>query len=343
MTEKVRNVLRWTLSAAAVLFVFAAFYSAKETKKPVTATAFHLNTVVTITIYDGSGEEIVQEALKLCGSYEKIFSRTLPESELYKLNHGMLPQEDGWITLSEPLAELIAEGLRYSRLSEGAFDITIAPISSLWDFTSGEKTVPEDAELQKAAQLVGYEDITLDGNRIRFEKEGMQLELGAIAKGYIADRIREFLVSKGVKSAIIDLGGNVLCIGRKPDKAPFRIGVQKPFAARNETAGTVKISDCSVVSSGIYERYFEKDGKFYHHILDPDNGYPYDNGLVSVTIVSERSVDGDGLSTSCFALGLTKGLELINELPETEAVFITEDGTLHFSDGFREKLDFTEM
>lgn len=157
------------------------------------------------------------------------------------------------------------------------------------------------------------------------------------------DKMKELLVSKGVKSATINLGGNVLCIGKKTDNTPFRIGIQKPFADRSETIAILDIEDKSVVSSGIYERYFEKDGTFYHHILNPDTGYPYDNHLVSVTIISDQSMDGDGLSTSCFALGLEKGMELINSLPDVHAVFITDDYQLHYSDHFQEDLKVTYM
>lgn len=338
MTQNRKNSLLGVIAVILIFSIFAVLYSGGRQKEPISATAFKLNTVVKVTIYDSQNEKILQEAINLCDTYENIFSRTKPESELYRLNHGMLPEEDGWITLSEPLAELIAEGLKYAKLSEGAFDISIAPLSSLWDFTSGEKIIPEEQELQSVRELVNYEDISLDGNRIRFEKEGMQLELGAIAKGYIADRLKEFLVSKGVKSAVIDLGGNVLCVGRKPDQEPFRIGVQKPFATRNQTIGTAEIVDGSIVSSGIYERYFEKDGVLYHHILNPRDGYPYNNGLVSVTIFSQKSVDGDALSTSCFALGLEKGMELIDQLPDVQAVFITEDGELHYSENFEDEI-----
>ena len=176
----------------------------------------------------------------------------------------------------------------------------------------------------------------VDGCTVTLTDPEAAIDLGGIAKGYIADRIKDYLVSQGVKSAIIDLGGNILCVGKRPDGEPFRIGIQRPFADRSETAAIVEIDGKSVVSSGIYERYFEKDGVLYHHILNPDTGYPYDNGLVSVTIISDESVDGDGLSTSCFALGLEKGMELIDSLPDVYAVFITEDGQLHFSEGFED-------
>lgn len=337
-TEKKRNLWIGILFVV-VLSVFIVCYGKmQKPEEPITATAFKLNTVVKVTIYDSQDEKILQDALALCDKYEKIFSRTRTDSEIYLLNDGKLPQEDGYYILSEECAELIGKGLYYSELSGGAFDITIEPLSSLWDFTTGEKQIPDPQTLVEAQKHVGYEKIELKGNKIRFQEDGMGLELGAIAKGYIADKIKEFLISEGIESAVIDLGGNVLCIGTRPDGEAFRVGIQKPFADRNETVATAGIRDRSVVSSGIYERYFEKDGKLYHHILNPKSGYPYENGLTAVTILSDESVDGDGLSTVCFALGLEKGLELINSLPDTQAVFITEDGELHYSEHFEEEV-----
>ncbi len=337
-TEKKRNLWIGILFVV-VLSVFIVCYGKmQKPEEPITATAFKLNTVVKVTIYDSQDEKILQDALALCDKYEKIFSRTRTDSEIYLLNEGKLPQEDGYYILSEECEELIGKGLYYSELSGGAFDITIEPLSSLWDFTSGEKQIPDPQTLVEAQKHVGYEKVELKGNKIRFQEDGMGLELGAIAKGYIADKIKEFLISEGIESAVIDLGGNVLCIGARPDGEAFRVGIQKPFADRNETVATAGIRDRSVVSSGIYERYFEKDGKLYHHILNPKSGYPYENGLTAVTILSDESVDGDGLSTVCFALGLEKGLELINSLPDTQAVFITEDGELHYSEHFEEEV-----
>lgn len=324
----------------AVLLVFAWLYQKKtfspDDAEPVTAQGFKLNTIVTVTLYDSDDEDLAQEALDLCDKYEKLFSRTLSSSELYQLNERSLPSSDGWYTLSQETADLIETGLSYSSLSQGAFDLTIEPVSSLWNFTSEEKVVPDKSAVEAALPLVDYTKVTLNGNHIRFDSPDMGLDLGAVAKGYIADRIKDFLVEKGIKSGIINLGGNVLCIGGRTDGTPFKIGIQKPFADRSETLCTVDISDKSVVSSGIYERCFELDGQFYHHILDPSTGYPYDNGLVSVTIISDKSVDGDGLSTTCFALGLEKGLELINSLENVEAIFITENYQIHYSDDFQD-------
>ena len=154
--------------------------------------------------------------------------------------------------------------------------------------------------------------------------------------------MKDLLVKKGVNSAIINLGGNVLCIGSKPDGTPFKVGIQKPFADRNETEAVMDITGKSVVSSGIYERCFKQGGKLYHHILNPQTGYPYDNGLISVTIISDQSVDGDTLSTTCFALGLEDGLKFA-EKKGVQAVFITEDYKLHYTDGFQDEINVTDV
>lgn len=335
MKQKIKQFLPVCVLLVMVLCIFALYYKQPPRQtEPISGTGFKLNTVVTIKIYDSTDQSLIDEALALCDRYEDIFSRTAAASELYKLNEGTLPAGNGGYTVSDDLAELITIGLEYGEASEGGFDIAIEPVTSLWDFTSAEKVIPEPDALAAALPLVNYQDVTLNGNTVEFQAEGMGLDLGAIAKGYIADRIKDFLVSKGVKSAIIDLGGNILCIGNKPDGTPFSIGIRKPFADRSEIVGSVNISDQSVVSSGIYERFFEQDGEFYHHILNPATGYPYENSLVSVTIISDQSVDGDALSTTCFALGLEKGMELINSLPDTEAVFITNDYELHYSDHF---------
>lgn len=337
MTDKKQRMISCALVLVMIL-VFAVIYRqnlpTNPQAEPITGTAFKLNTVVVVTIYDSTDQTLIDDAIALCDKYEATFSRTMDSSELYKLNHGTLQETSDGYQVSPGMAELIAESLEYARLSDGGFDPAIEPLSSQWDFTSEEKKIPDKEAIEVALPLVHYEDVTLNGNFVRFEKEGMGLDLGAIAKGYIADRMKDFLLSKGVKSATINLGGNVLCIGNKPDGTPFRIGIQKPFANRSETITAVNISDKSVVSSGIYERFFEKDGNFYHHILDPRTGYPYDNNIVAVTIISDKSVDGDGLSTSCFALGLEKGMELINSLPDVHAVFITKDDELHYSKDF---------
>ena len=312
----------------------------------ITKTLIKLNTVVTIDIYDKQEQSLLDGAMELCDYYETIFSRTKPESELYRFNHGLLnTATDGTnhAKLSDDLAMLIEEGYQYGNLSKGKFDITIAPLAELWNFSADNPKVPDDKVIQSLLGEIDYKKITVDGKDVTLADESMAIDLGAIAKGYIADRIKDYLVANGVKSATINLGGNVLCIGTKPDGKPFNIGIQKPFEGRNELVGAVEIDDMTVVSSGIYERCFKENGNFYHHILNPATGYPYNNDLISVTIVTKRSVDGDGLSTSCFALGLEEGMELINSMEETYALFITSDYEFHYSEGFLEDLHFTPI
>lgn len=327
--------------------------------QPISISSIKLNTAVQITIYDSQDKALLDDCLALCDKYELIFSRTNEKSELYKLNHRKDTSDkdtntdrqttpypvsgtaDTW-HISEDLAALLSEGLDITRESDGAFDIAIAPLTSLWDFTAEDPKAPDDAAIQKALPLCSSDGVTIDGQDITLPSDDIQFDVGAIAKGYIADRMKDFLVKKGVNNAIINLGGNVLCIGSKPDGTPFKVGIQKPFADRNETEAVMDITGKSVVSSGIYERCFKQNGKLYHHILNPQTGYPYDNGLISVTIISDQSVDGDALSTTCFALGLEDGLKFA-EKKGVQAVFITEDYELHYTDGFQDEINVTDV
>ena len=327
--------------------------------EPISISSIKLNTAVQITIYDSQDKALLDDCLALCDKYELVFSRTNEKSELYKLNHRKDTSDkdtntdrqttpypvsgtaDTW-HISEDLAALLSEGLDITRESDGAFDIAIAPLTSLWDFTAEDPKVPDDAAIQKVLPLCSSDGVTIDGQDITLPFDDIQFDVGAIAKGYIADRLKDFLVKKGVNSAIINLGGNVLCIGSKPDGTPFKVGIQKPFADRNETEAVMDITGKSVVSSGIYERCFKQGGKLYHHILNPQTGSPYENGLISVTIISDQSVDGDALSTTCFALGLEDGLKFA-EKKGVHAVFITEDYELHYTDGFQDEINVTDV
>lgn len=308
-------------------------------KEPISKSSFKLNTIITITLYDSTDESIINDCFSLCDTYENLFSRTIKTSEIYKLNHSTNTVDD----LSAETIEILKKGLYYCNLSQGAFDLSVEPLTSLWNFGSDQQRLPSQEEISNALKRVGYQNIMINGQSVTMQKENMGIDLGAIAKGYIADKIKEYLLSRSVNSAIINLGGNVLCVGKKPNGDAFKIGIQKPYEDRSETIAVMDLSDVSVVSSGIYERFFEVNGVKYHHILNPSTGYPYDNELVSVTIISDKSVDGDALSTTCFALGLEKGLALINSLDHTYAAFITKDDQLHYSEGFLTNITVVEQ
>lgn len=285
---------------------------------------------MTITLYDNPDKAILEGAFALVKEYEGVFSKTIETSEVYRINHRK-PGEDTF-TLSDDTAALLREALEYAEKTDGAYDITIEPVSTLWNFSENPGEVPPEEEIREAVSRVDYRNISLSGNTLTFRTDDVTIDLGSIAKGYIADRVKDYLVNAGVKSAIINLGGNVLCVGDKEGN-PFRIGLQKPFSDHSDTFGSLEIRDMSVVTSGVYERNFIKDGRNYHHILDPKTGYPCESGLVAVTIVSSRSVDGDALSTSCFLLGPEKGIALLDSMDGVYGYFVTEDYDVLFSDG----------
>lgn len=337
-----KSVTKRHLSSAACILIFLSFLlnGCQNTalSDPVQVTGYKLNTYVAVSAYTTGGhktselKEILNEALLICDTYELMFSRTNPDSTLYKLNDGQIT------TVPHELGELISYGIQYADMSDGAFDITIGSVSSLWDFTSDNPAVPDDSDIQNALSYVDYTRLKLtennDGTYTVDKPDKTIIDLGAIAKGYIADKIRNFLLEKSINRGIINLGGNVLCVGEKSSDNPFLIGIKKPFSEDSVPLVTLRLNNKSAVSSGNYERYFYQDGKLYHHILNPSTGYPYDNGLSDVTIISDASVTGDCLSTTCFALGADKGLELIESLSGIDAMFVMSDGTIKYSSGF---------
>ena len=343
----------YAVAAVLIFGLLLLFFTGRQsnaTDDVLTITDYKLNTYVSVTIYDKQKEYVLDECMKLCDKYELIFSRTNPASELYRLNNGLLPlSKDGYYTVSNELFDVVSIGKKYADLSDNAFSIAMEPLTSLWNFTDGTAHIPTGSEIADALPLVSSQDILLkEPCQIAFSKDGiiytsgtpvnhgMGLDLGAIAKGYIADKLKEYLLSQNVNSALIYLGGNVLCVGSK-EAVPFSVGIEKPFDVNGNTATLLKITDTSVVTSGTYQRYFEKDDMIYHHILDSTTGYPHQNGLTAVTIVTPSSTDADALSTTCFSLGLEKGLELLESIENTDGFFITENGEYHYTEGFIEK------
>ena len=298
-----------------------------------TASGKKMSTYVSITIYGGS-QEIADEALNLCDYYEDILSARSDNSLLAMLN------ETGSLEIDtaekKVLSDAVRLGLEYESLTEGALCISLWPLTSLWNFGEEGGRLPTSDEIKQGLLQVGSDRISVTDSLIT--TDGAQIDLGALAKGYIADRIKDFLLGKNVTSGIISLGGNVLCIGEKPDGKAFTIGIRRPFGEENDVLVSLKVKDLSVVTSGVYERYFYEDGVFYHHILNPDTGYPCDNGLLSVTIIAENSAVCDCLSTGCFVLGLEDGLSLVDSIENVYAIFVDEDYNVIYSDGAKDFL-----
>lgn len=291
------------------------------TKEPLSKTGFYFDTVITITLYDSKDEELLNTCFNYCKDFENTVSRTIKTSEISIINHA----NGQPVEVSDTTIELLKKGIEFGELTDGAFDITIAPLMKLWDIKNNPGNVPSESDITEALSHVNYKNIMIEGNTVTLTDSEASIDLGGIAKGYMADRLKEYLLSEGVNSAIINLGGNVLTIGEKPDGTSFNIGIQKPFDKQNATVTSVQVKDSSVVTSGSYERYFKVDDVIYHHILNTETGYPCDNGLLSVTILSKKSIDGDALSTACFALGLEEGQRLIESLEDIDAIFVTVD------------------
>ncbi len=315
--------MRKIVSVCALILAVCLLCSACGARA-VTAAGFALNTVVSVSLYDGD-ETAAAGALTLCSQWERKLSRTVAESEISALNAAA----GAPVTLSAETAELLALAQKYEALSGGRFDVTVAPLSDLWDF-NGDPRVPAEEELAAARSRVGAEKLRLDG-RTASLSGGAQVDLGAIAKGYIADRLTEALRAQGKTRGIVNLGGNVAVFGG--GDAPFTVAVQKPFGQSGEYACTLSISDGAVVTSGVYERGFEADGVWYHHLLDPRTGCPAQTGLWSVTVIAASAADADALATVLFLLGEAEGVALAERLPDVEAVFIRDGGSVRFTSG----------
>ena len=283
-------------------------------------TRFLLDTVCTVTA--DCGDDIINGAFSLCEDLERTLSKNVKDSEVYRLNN-----TEGFVSVSPDTLKTVERALYYSELSGGKFDITIAPVSALWDFKN--QVVPDRNEIAEALKNVDYHSVEIKDGGISLD--GKQIDLGGIAKGYIADKATEYLKENGVKKALINFGGNICMIGQ------YNIGIKKPFD--DSVMASIEIKDKCAVTSGIYERYIEKDGKTYHHILDPKTGYGVENELAAVTVIGEKALDCDALSTVCMLLGAEDGLEIINRTADTEAVFIDQDGGITLSSGLYREND----
>lgn len=347
-TTGIRHMLRAIgLALLLALVIITQTGCSSDNSEPVTGEDYLLDTICSISIYemtaDGEAkpaskvqedaEKAITDAFDLCAKLDKTLSRTAEASDVSRINRA----GGEWTEVSDYTLDLLQAGVRYSELSGGDFDITVGGVTELWDFHAD----PEDAKLPDADALaeavrhVGYDKIEFDGNKVRLTDPETKIDLGGIAKGYIGDRMADLLEERGVTSGIVNLGGNVICIGGKTADDDFVIGVEAPFSDRTEIVGKIGARDMTLVTSGVYERKIEVDGKLYHHILSTKTGYSADTDLDAVTLTAEKghSMDTDALSTICLIKGYEEASKLIEQTDGVEAVFVLHDGSIQKTSG----------
>lgn len=290
---------------------------------------FAMDTFMSVTAYGGDAKNGVLTAAWRINELERLLSVTDAESEIYSLNHSRFGE------VSAETAGLISFALDIAERTDGALDPTIYPVLNAWGFTTDNKRVPSPEELSELLKKVGYERVSVDGNTVSLG-EGMMIDLGAVAKGHAGDETERILRENGVVSALINLGGNIQLIGTKPDGTDWRLGLKDPVGDGN--VGVLTVSDCAVVTSGSYERSFTaEDGTVYGHIIDPETGYPVDNGLLSVTIIADEGRLCDSLSTALFVMGEKKALDFWRANKSFDVILITDNAEVLITEGIADK------
>ncbi|MDD7793611.1 FAD:protein FMN transferase [Clostridium sp. 'White wine YQ'] len=309
---------------------------------PIIKCSYMLGTIINLKVYGENAEKGIDKSLKRIQEIDDKMSVFKEDSEVSKINKnaGVYMQK-----VSKDTYYVLETSLKYSDMSKGTFDPTIRPLVDIWGFGRGIQEVPNKEKIEKALKLVNYKDISInkDEKSIGLNNKDQSIDLGAVAKGFAADETRDILLKNKVKSAVIDLGGNIFTLGSNLDGDTWRIGIQDPVKPTGTYMGVISVRNKSIVTSGNYERFFISGGKRYHHILDPKTGFPSENGVISVTIVSDNSIDGDALSTCAYVMGLEEGYKLIQSIPNVDAIFITEDKKIYITDGIKNNFKLVNM
>lgn len=313
----------------------------QTTTNPASRTEFLMGTVVTVKIYDKNKEDVLDPVFKKIQKLadEITVNDGEAKSEVDKINQnaGISPVE-----VSEDIFTLIKAGKTYSDRANGSFDITIGPLSSLWHIGFPDARKPTQEEINNVLPLIDYRFVELNDNKqtVYLQNKGMEIDLGGIAKGFITDKVRDVLVDHGVTSAIIDLGGNVYVLGKNASGNKWTVGIQDPFSPRGQIIGSIQEANKSIVTSGIYERYLEVNGEIYHHLLNPQDGYPFKNDIAGVSVITDESTDGDALSTLLFSKGVKDGLAYAEKIG-VDAIFITHNKDVYLTSKLKNKFKLT--
>ncbi|AFK86314.1 ApbE family lipoprotein [Thermoanaerobacterium aotearoense SCUT27] len=309
-----------------------------------TRTDFMMDTVMQVTAYGRNAKKAVDESMNKLREIDNLMSSQKSGSDVQKINDNAGVK---YVKVNPETFYVIKTALKYSKISDGYFDITVAPLVNLWGIGTDHAHVPTESQIKDAMKYINYKDVLLDekNDEVKLSRKGMAIDLGGIAKGFAADEVENIMKENGIKHALINLGGSsVYLYGSKPDGSNWNIGIQNPFGDKGTYFAIVSGKDMLIDTSGNYERYFIQNGKRYHHILNPFTGYPAESGVVSTTIVSSniKSIDADALSTITFILGVDKGMKLIESMPGVDAIFVTPDYKVYATSGLKGKLKITD-
>ena len=340
-TEKSKNDSRKAVEQTTQAEADTNSKTQNEEDKSESRDIFAMDTYMTLTAYGKNAKKALDEAVDEINNIEQLVSTGIDSSEVSQIN------KNGKGSVSETTGYLIKRSKEIYDSTNGVFDITIYPIMQAWGFPTENYRVPGKKELKKLRGLMGADHVLYDEKKqeVTLNKEGMKIDLGGIAKGYTSSKVMDIFEENGISSAVISLGGNVQTLNGKPDGSDWRVAVENP-ADTGSYIGVLSIKDKAVITSGGYERHFKQDGKTYHHIIDPATGYPANNGLTSVTIVSDDGTLADGLSTSLFIMGPEKAQKYWKEhSDEFDTILVKDDGSILVSEGladyFTSESDFT--
>lgn len=333
-----------------LIFLLLVFFICGCGKKEYSKVEFLMDTVVEIKVCHRNkveAQKAIDSAMEEMKRVEQKMSRFLPDSEVSRLNNEAssagvkgVQLAGSWLQISDELFYLLKESVRLSELTRGCFDVTIYPLVKIWKFGGENPGVPAEKEIKKGLELVGYKNMRVENGKVRFDKRGMGIDLGGIAKGYAVDAAVRVLKEKNIESAMVNAGGDIYVLGRKRRK-PWRIGIRHP-RKEGDILGIVEVEDRAIVTSGDYERFFFSGGKRYHHIFDPKTGYPA-NGCQSVTIVAKETAFADALATGVFVLGPRQGMDLIESLEEVEGVIVDKEGEVSVSSGLASQIEYANQ
>jgi FAD:protein FMN transferase len=340
MSKKRHGILQIVIILTTLLIFVGCTKQNAEPTEPLSRTEVWLDTPCKVTIYDNATEENLDKAFAALKSVHDKMNVNSEDSEVSKINKNA---GIDYVKVSDETFYVISEAKKYSGITKGKFDISVGPLVKLWGINTDHERVPSEKEVKQNLALVNYNDILLNekDKSVMLKNKGMSIDLGGIAKGYAADAIAKELKKNGVDHALINLGGNILTLGGKPDGTDWRVGVQNPFSPRGDYLGIVAVTDKAIVTSGIYERFFEQDNKIYHHIFDTSTGYPVDNTLSSVTIITDDSINGDALAKA-FTMGLEEGLKFVEGYEGIEGIFITKNQEVYVTSGLKDNFTITD-